>query len=203
MLPHWNWPGKEGQPIRVEAYSNCKQVELFLNGVSLGQQEVKPNFILSWPVNYQPGTLSAKGFDSASRVIAETKVDTTGETSQLRLVPDRASINADGEDVVVCTISGLDAQGRLVPLANPQIHLSMEGPGAIIGVGNGDPSCHEPDKIAPGAPWSRSLFNGLAQVIVQSTRDAGEIKLTANAEGLAPATASIQTRPCEPTPFLP
>jgi beta-galactosidase len=203
LLPYWNWPGKEGQPIRVEAYSNCKRVELFLNGISLGQQEVKPNSILSWQVNYQLGTLSAKGFDGASRVIAETKVETTGETSQLRLVPDRTSINADGEDVVVYTISGLDAQGRLVPLANHKIHLSIEGPGAIIGVGNGDPACHEPDKIAPGAAWSRSLFNGLAQVIVRSTRDAGEIKLTANAEGLAPATASIQTRPCEPTPFLP
>jgi beta-galactosidase len=203
LLPHWNWPGKEGQPIRVEAYSNCKQVELFLNGVSLGQQEVKLNSILSWQVNYQPGALSAKGFDVAGKVIIETKVETAEEISQIQVVPDRKSINADGEDVAVYSVSALDAQGRFVPLANNKINFSIEGPGTIVGVGNGDPACHEPDKFAPGGAWSRSLFNGLAQVIVQSTRDAGEIKLTAIAEGLRPANASIPTRTCAPTPFLP
>ena len=79
LLPHWNWPGKEGQEILVEAFSNCKQVELFLNGASLGKQTMKPNSKLSWQVKYAPGTLSAKGFDDAGNVIAETKVETTGD----------------------------------------------------------------------------------------------------------------------------
>jgi len=374
LLPHWNWPGKEGQEIRVDAYSNCKQVELFLNGASLGKQTMKLNSKLTWQVKYAPGTLSAKGYDDAGKMIAETKVETTGEPVAIRLTRDPASVAwtapaersgdgalasdekrrgaslpaavqnlaADGEDLALFTVSAVDAQGRVVPMAQNKINFAIEGTGQIIGVGNGDPSCHEPDVfvasapshnipvknwrweiakiprsknaapefapefddsawktisgggptiettetsaifrahvklteedlnnvgalicfsgcdddgwyfvngqfvgeshdwqaqpmfdarkflhagdnvIAVGvyngfaqgglnpnvnvqivgraipAPWSRSLFNGLAQIIVQSTRDAGEIKLTATADGLAPATAAVNTQSSTP-----
>ena len=193
LLPHWNWPGQEGREIRVDALSNCRQVELFLNGASLGRQAMKPNSKLSWPVKYAPGTLSAKGFDAAGKVMAETKVETTGDAVQLQLTPERKTINADGEDVGVFTVSALDAQGRAVPVAQNKINFTIEGAGKILGVGNGDPSCHEPDTFAAesGAQWSRSLFNGLAQVIVQSTKAAGEIRLTAAADGLKSATVSL------------
>jgi beta-galactosidase len=112
---------------------------------------------------------------------------------------------ADGEDVAVFTVSALDAQGRVVPLAQNKIAFTIEGAGKIIGVGNGDPACHEPDTFAgQAAPqWSRSLFNGLAQIIVQSTRDAGEIKLTATADGLTPATTVVKTQPSAPRPSMP
>jgi len=205
LLPHWNWPGREGQDIRVVAYSNCKSVELFLNGVSLGRQAMAANSDLAWQVKYAPGTLSAKGFDDAGKVIAETKVETTGDAAQIQLTPDHKTINADGEDVAVFTVSALDAQGRVVPVAMNKINFSVEGSGKIIGVGNGDPASHEPDTFAgQAAPqWSRSLFNGLAQIIVQSTRDTGEFKLTATADGLAPATAVEQTLPCTPLPSVP
>ena len=145
LLPHWNWAGKEGQEIRVDALSNCKQVELFLNGQSLGKQAMKPNSKLTWQVKYAPGTLSAKGFDAAGNVIAETKVETTGEPAAVQLTPNRATINADGEDVSVITVSVTDAQGRIVPVAGNKIKFAIEGAGKILGVGNGDPSCHEPD----------------------------------------------------------
>ena len=100
LLPHWNWPGKEGQEIRVDALSNCEEVELFLNGESLGKQPMKRNSKLSWQVKYAPGDLSAKGFNGG-KVVAETKVETTGEPAAVQLTPDRAAINADGEDVSV------------------------------------------------------------------------------------------------------
>jgi beta-galactosidase len=203
LLPHWNWPGQEGQVLRVVAYSNCRQVELFLNGVSLGRQEMKRNSDLPWQVTYAPGTLSAKGFDEAGRVVAETKVETTGDATQIQLTPDRKTINADGEDVAVFSVSALDAQGRVVPVAQDKIKFALEGPGNIIGVSNGDPSCHEPDQVAEGAPWSRSLFNGLAQIIVQSTLGAGQFKLTASADGLQPAAVVVQTLPCTPRPTAP
>jgi beta-galactosidase len=203
LLPHWNWPGKEGREIRVVAYSNCKQVELFLNGASLGRQVMETNSELVWQVKYEPGTLSANGYDANDNVIARTKQETTGDAAQIRLTPDRSAINADGEDVAVFTVAGLDAQGRVVPVANDKIRFAVEGAGRIIGVGNGDPACHEPDKVADGAPWSRSLFNGLAQIIVQSTRDAGEFKLTASSDGLQPATAVAQTQACKPQPTVP
>jgi beta-galactosidase len=352
LLPHWNWAGKEGQEIRVDALSNCKQVELFLNGASLGKQAMKPNSKLSWQVKYAPGTLSAKGFDAVGNVIAEQKVETTGDAAAVQLTPDRATIKADGEDVSVITVSVTDAQGRIVPTAGNKISFSIEGGGKILGVGNGDPSCHEPDtyiaqlpikaiavnnwhwklgkvpakgslvpEYAPdfddagwntikpktdgdtgdqvlhegesaifrahvtltdedlnnpgvqvrfggiddhgwiivnnqrvgestdwtaqpvfnikkalhagdnviavgvlnesgmgglnpdvtvelvGKPvanaWSRSVFNGLAQVLVQATKDAGEIKLTASADGLTPVTTSIITEPATPRPSVP
>ena len=203
LLPHWNWPGKEGQDIRVVAYSNCKQVELFLNGASLGRQTMTRNSDLAWQVKYAPGTLSAKGLDEAGKVIAETKVETTGGATQIQLTPDRKTINAEGEDVAVFTVAALDAQGRAVPVAQNKINFAIEGAGKILCVGNGDPSCHEPDKLVGGETWSRSLFNGLAQIIVQSTRDAGEIKLTATADGLTLAAATVQTQPCAPRPSVP
>ncbi len=152
LLPHWNWAGKEGQEIRVDAFSNCKSVELFLNGASLGKQDMKPNSHLTWPVKYAPGTLSAKGFDAAGKVIAETKVETTGEATAVQLTPNRATINADGEDVSVITVSVADAQGRIVPVAQNKINFSIAGAGKILGVGNGDASSHEPDTFVAQAP---------------------------------------------------
>jgi beta-galactosidase len=351
LLPHWNWPGREGQEVLVETFSNCRRVELFLNGASLGQEAMKPNSKLSWHVKYAPGTLSAKGFDDTGKVIAEAKVETTGEPAEIQITPDRATIHADGEDVSVFTVAALDTRGRVVPVAQNKISFSIHGPGKIIGVGNGDPSCHEPDSFVPkvpergialdnwrwrlakipknrgalpeyangfddspwnrievktgggestiktpettaiyrahftlteadlkgsgvricfsgcddegwyflneqfvgeshdwqaqpmfdintfahvgdnvvavgvsnGAgqgglnpnvtvkvigqpsvpPWSRSLFNGLAQIIVQSTKNAGEIALTATADRLTPATVVVPTQPCAPRPAMP
>ncbi len=182
LLPHWNWPGKEGQEIRVDALSNCKQVELFLNGASLGKQTMKPNSKLSWQVKYAPGTLSAKGFDDAGNVIAETKVETTGEPVAIKLTRDkgnvlpcvppaepngtsgtmpeaRSTIAADGDDCAVFTVSALDAQGRAVPVAQNKINFSIEGAGKILGVGNGDPSCHEADTFIPSLPTHTIAVN--------------------------------------------
>jgi len=347
LLPHWNWPGKEGQEIRVDALGNCEEVELFLNGESLGRQTMKKNSHLTWKVKYAPGTLSARGFNGG-KLVAETKVETTGDPAAVQLTPNHSTINADGEDVSVFTVVVTDSQGRVVPVASNEIHFSLAGPGKIIGVGNGDPSCHEPDifvpqssmrsvsandgwrfkklpnvdggrlpelrtdyddsdwatvdvrgdngplgeqengvfrakinvtaedlaeravelrfgsigqdgriyvngRIAgeshesqvaalvdiksllhpgentiavavqnwngsgglnkgvtiqfadePAAPeWKRSVFNGLAQIIVQSSKEAGEIKLTARADGLTSTTLSIQSQPCTPRPALP
>ena len=144
LLPHWNWPGKEGQNIDVWCYSNCKEVELFLNGQSLGRQTMKKDSHLEWEVKYAPGKLSAKGYNDG-QVAAETKVETTGVPAAVQLTPDRATINADGEDCSVVTVAVTDAQGRVVPVADNLVHFQISGPGKIIGVGNGDPSCHEPD----------------------------------------------------------
>jgi beta-galactosidase len=145
LLPHWNWPGREGQDIDVWCFSNCREVELFLNGKSLGKKEIPRSSHLQWNVQYQPGTLSAKGCDDQGNVIAETKVETTGQPAGIQLTPDGATIQAGGEDCSVVTVAVTDAQGRIVPTANNLIHFDVSGPGKIIGVGNGDAICHEPD----------------------------------------------------------
>jgi len=200
LLPHWNWPDRIGTNVNVWCYSNCREVELFLNGRSLGKKTMPAAGHLEWAVNYEPGTLSARGYNGGQPA-AETRVETTGAPAAVRLAPDRAGINADGEDVSVITVSITDAGGRVVPTAGHLVHFELTGPGKIIGVGNGDPACHEPD-VCTG-PWQRSAFNGLAQVIVQSRKTAGEIKLTATAEGLAPVTAIIAAQPCAPRPAVP
>jgi beta-galactosidase len=309
---------------------------------------MKRNSHLEWMVKYEPGTLSAQGYDKDGKLVAVTKVETTGNPAAVQLEPDRATINADGEDVSVITVSVRDTQNRVVPVATNLVDFELEGPGKILGVGNGDPSCHEPDVYLPKWPsrtvaindgwrwekvanvydtnlpelktdyddsswetaapqsasgplqnraqavfrakiqvteqeldsesvelcfgmidedgwvyvngqkageshdwqsspvfdvkrflhpgendiavavanwngagginkgvtlrlgekpempqWKRSVFNGLAQIIVQSTKEPGEIKLTARSEGLSPATVTIHTLPGTPRPCVP
>lgn len=185
VFPHWNWPDKVGQPVKVTCFSNDESVELFLNGVSLGQKDMPRNGHLEWEVVYQPGVLEARGYRDG-RVVQTTKVETTGAPTKLVLTPNRTAIHADGADVAVFAVSAVDAQGRVVPTAGNHVKFAVTG-GAIIGVGNGDPSCLEPDKAS-----ERSLFNGYAQVIVQSSSTAGPITLRAESPDLAPAEVTIE-----------
>ena len=197
LLPHWNWPGKDGQEIDVWAHSNCEEVELFLNGVSQGRKKMPKNLHLEWKVKYAPGILIARGYNGGKEILTE-KIETTGAPTAVQLAPNHATVKADGEDVAVITVSVTDAQDRPVPDAANKIHFELAGPGKILGVGNGDPSSHEPDVFLPtenSAPdWQRSLFSGLAQVIVQSTKEPGEIKLTARADNLTPVTLTIPSQ---------
>ncbi len=186
ILPHWNWPGKEGREIEVWVHSNFEAVELFLNGQSLGKKNMPRLSHLEWKVAYQPGKLEARGYKNG-KVAAKTIVETTGEPDKLVLTTDRKSINADGQDVAVINVSAIDAQGREVPTANNLVKFEITG-AKILGVGNGDPSCHESDKGS-----ERSLFNGLAQVIVQ-TKTPGQLKLVAQADGLKSATATLTSK---------
>ena len=98
------------------------------------------------PAHFRPKVIKT------DKLVAETKVETTGAPAAVRLTPDRSTINADGEDVSVFTVAVTDAQGRVVPVAANLIHFELSGPGKILGVGNGDPSCHEPDVFLPVWP---------------------------------------------------
>ena len=126
LLPHWNWPGKEGQEIRVDALSNCEEVELFLNGAVAGQTADETQFQAVVEGEIRARHLERKGFDNGGKVVAETKVETTGDRGRMQLTPDRATINADGEDVSVFTVSVTDAQGRVVPVAKNKINFALE-----------------------------------------------------------------------------
>jgi hypothetical protein len=198
VAPHWNW--KTGDTINVWCQSNCEDVELFLNGKSLGQKPMKLNSHLEWNVPYQPGTIEARGSRNGKTI--KTKIETTGEPSEIRLTPDRTSINADGEDVSIITVSALDKEKREVPTANNFIQFTLKGEGKIIGIGNGDPGSHEPDKYLNGN-YQRYLFSGKCQVIVQSSTKSGNIELTASSKGLKPATATITTKFCTLRPSVP
>ncbi|MGD0410954.1 MAG: beta-galactosidase GalA [Verrucomicrobiota bacterium] len=208
LMPHWNWAGKEGQDIDVRCFSNCEEVELLLNGQSLGRKPMPKNSHLQWMVKYSPGTLLARGY-KGGRQIAEARVETTGAPAALQLSPDRLAVRADGEDLAIIAVKILDSQGRLVPDAANLVHFALAGPGAIIGVGNGDPISHEPDVFLAAAgsssapDWQRRVFNGLAQVIVQSAKAPGKIQLTARSDGLSAASLEITAQPSAPRPAVP
>lgn len=185
VFPHWNWPGKEGKKINVWVHSNCERVELFLNGKSLGKQDMPKFGHLEWNVDYQPGVLSAKG-TRQGKLVTEDKVETTGPAAQIKLEPWKTSLVADEEDLVPVAVSILDAQGRVVPVADNEVSFSLSGPGHIAGVGNGNPSSHEPDKAS-----KRKAFNGHCMVMVQAGALNGNIRLSATAAGLQGASVTI------------
>lgn len=190
ISPHWNWREKRGKPIDVWVNSNADNVELFLNEKSLGKKDMPRNGHLTWTVNYEPGTLQAIAYKKGKKLKA--KVATTGQAAEVIATAYRSTIAADGRDVTVINISVVDKEGREVPDADNMIRFSIQGDGKIIGVGNGDPSSHEPDKCAEGA-WQRTLFNGKCQVIVQAGANPGLIKFEAKSTGLWTGSADIIT----------
>ena len=193
LLPHWNWEGKEGQEVEVRAFCNQDSVELFLNGQSQGSQPVKKNSHVLWKVKYAPGLLEARASKGGSVVLTERR-ETAGPAATIVATPDRSTISAEGQDVTVVNISIMDAQGRPVPTADNKVSFAISGPGTVIGVGNGDQSCHEPDKPASATAAERSAFNGLCMAIVQSKRgEAGQVAITVSSEGLKSATVSVTT----------
>ena len=199
LFPHWNWEQREGEPVSVWVHSNLDEVELFLNGQSQGKQKVEPLTHLEWKVKYAPGVIEARG-SKAGKVVLTQKRETTGEAASIKLTADRNEISADGADIAVVRVEVLDKEGRHVPTADNGISFKVSGEGALIGVGNGDPNCQESDKEP-----KRSLFNGLAQVILQANKNPGSIVLEAYTEpwpgpklttaSLTITTKRVQLRP--------
>ncbi len=203
VFPHWTWPDREGEVIPVIAYTNCDSVELFLNGRSFGEQVLafprygmdpskgwgeqdwmafarpfSADLHLRWTVPYAPGMLKAVG-KRGHEVVCEQEIFTAGPATQIKLSADREAIAADGRDVVHLTVQILDAEGHPVPTANDLVTFDVQGPARLIGVDNGNPVSH-----ASFQAEKRRAFNGLCLAIVQSTRQAGDIHVTASAPGL-------------------
>ena len=182
VFPHWNWPGKDGQKINVWVHSNCDEVELFLNGVSQGRKKMPHLEHLEWNVKYVPGTLLAKGYIN-HKLVTTDKVETTGKPAAIVLKTDRKTLTPDSEDTTMVEVQVVDSKGRVVPYASNMIQFDISGAGVCRGVGNGDASCHEPDKTN-----QRSAFHGLCMVLVGSTDRKGSIHLKATGAGLKSAS---------------
>ncbi len=148
ILPHWNWKGAEGQVKDVWVYSNCTEVELWLNGKSLGRKKMEPLGHLEWKVAYKPGVLQAIGYINGKKVLV-SKRETTGNAAKAVLTADRKEIRADNKDVAVVTVTVQDVAGREIPTAADAFTFELEGPGRIIGVGNGNPVSLEPERYIP------------------------------------------------------
>jgi beta-galactosidase len=187
LFPHWNWEGKEGQTIPVWAYSNCDEVELFVNGRSAGRKPMAKDMHVEWQVAYAPGKIEAYGY-KAGKVVLKDVRETAGPAAKIVLSADRAGLTADGRDCAVIRAEVVDARGHAVPKAGNLITFTVTGPAAVIGVGNGDPNCHEPDKAS-----KRSAFNGLCCAIVQTQKAVGAIAVSASADGLVSGKVVVKS----------
>jgi beta-galactosidase len=191
LLPHWNWPGREGQTTPVHVYTSGDEAELFLNGRSLGRKQRGAfEYRLRWDeVKYEPGELRVVAYKNGKRW-AEDSVKTTGPAARLSSKADRAAISADGSDLSFVTVSVADRAGLTVPRAQNRMHFEIFGPGEIVAVDNGDATSHESFQSK-----ERAAYNGLCLVVVRSKAGApGSIKLWAYSEGLKSADVTIRSR---------
>lgn len=188
LFPHWNWT--PGQDIDLWAYyNNADEVELFVNGQSQGiRSKGKDDFHVVWRVKYEPGTVRAIS-RREGKTVAEQEIRTAGSPTQIRLTPDRKTIQADGKDLSFITVEILDKDGNLCPNAENDITFAVEGSGFIAGVDNGSPLSMEKFKDN-----HRKAFYGKCLVVIQNNGQKNAIKVTATAPGLEKTVAAIKVK---------
>jgi len=190
VVADWTWPGTENQHREVSVFSSGEQVELFLNGKSLGKKPTTraTKFTATYTVPYQSGELQAVAYRGQSK-IAETQLKTADQPNQLKLSADRKQIKADNQDLSYITVELLDAGGVRHPKADNLIKFELTGPGTIVGVGNANPKSIESNQ----AP-QRQAWQGKCLVIVKADKKAGKITLKATADGLQAAEVNIVSK---------
>lgn len=188
IFPHWNW--QPGKMIDIWAYyNNADEVELYLNGKSLGiQKKTGDDLHVMWRVKYEPGTLKAISRKNGKTVLTR-EIHTAGAPAKIELTADRSQIKADGQDLSFITVKILDKDGNVVPDADNKVNFKVAGEGSIASVDNGDPVSHDPFKAD-----YRKAFHGLALAIVQAKEKAGTITLTASADGLQSSTLVLKSK---------
>lgn len=186
--PHWTHPGKEGMPVPVVVYSNLPQVELFLNGKSLGTQSLSAdNMQASFIVPYAPGELSARASDGTTSLTASHR--TAGAPKSVAVQADRAVMSANGQDVARLELQVLDQNGIPVPGATNALTVEISGPGKLLAFENGDIL----DLSRNDAP-TKTLFRGKAAVLLQAGRSEGPLIVTVTGDGLETAQAMLDIR---------
>jgi beta-galactosidase len=178
LFPHWNW--KKGQSVKVWSYSNCDEVELFLNGKSLGKKKVNKDSHAEWIVTFSPGKLVAQGYKNGKKAALDA-VHTTAAAKTIQMQPHKTAIKADNEDLAIITVSTLDERKQWVPDADSEIRFTIDGPGRIIGVGNGNPSSIEPDRyidsvaVVNVSDWTMKQIDSKASLAgILETNDAAK-----------------------------
>ncbi|MBQ5639744.1 MAG: DUF4982 domain-containing protein, partial [Bacteroidales bacterium] len=205
LLPHWNWEGREGDILQVACFTNCEEVELFVNGKSYGTKSIEyprkgvelgwsqygpgKNFAttsdlhLVWDVEYQPGEIKAVGIKNGERF--EQIIRTAGAPAQIRASVDRESFKADPTDVAHITVEVLDAEGNICPLADNLIKFSVKG-AELIGVESGNMQ-----DLSSVLASERKAYSGMCLGIVAAEKP-GTVTVTVESEGLAPATITFK-----------
>lgn len=188
ILPHWNWPERKGLLTPVHVYTSGDEAELFLNGKSLGRKKKGQfEYRLRWDdVIYQPGELRVIAYKNGTKW-AEDRMVTTGKPSKLDISSDKRSIDADGYDLVYITIQVVDKNNLPVPRSNNLVSFTIEGPGKIVAVDNGDATSHEPFQAS-----NRKAYNGMCLAIVKAEKHAtGSFVVKASSRGLKGASVMV------------
>jgi len=191
VLPHWNWPERIGEVTPVHVYSSGDEVELFLNGKSLGRKKKEAlQYRFRWDdLKYEPGVIRAVAF-KGGKPWAESSVKTTGPAAQILLRADRASIRADGKDLSFVTVTIADKEGLPVPRSHNLVQFEISGPGEIAALDNGDPTSHDSFQAR-----EKRAFNALCLAIVRSRKGgAGAITLKARSDGLEGRTLVLASK---------
>lgn len=188
--PSWTWEGYEGQELKVDVYSGCEKVRLFLNGQDLGTKVTgkEQEFRASWTVPYQPGELTAVGITGKDSS-AVSSLHTVGQPSRIGLSADREAILCDGQDLSYVTVELLDSAGSIHPFADSLIRFEISGPGEIAAVGNANPMSTESFQQN-----QRTAFLGRCLVVIKSQNSGGRIRLTASGDHLEPSTIVINSK---------
>jgi beta-galactosidase len=190
ILPHWTWPGREGQITPVHVYSSGDEAELFRNNKSLGRKKRGQfEYRFRWDsVSYQPGELKVVTYRKG-KPWATDVVRTAGAAAKLQLSADRPQIAADGKDLCFLTLRITDSKGNFAPRADNLLQFSLEGPGEIIGIDNGDPT-----DLTSFSSKERKAFNGLVLVIVRSKEGGGgKIKIAARSASLQSTSLVVES----------
>lgn len=185
LLPHWNFEGREGEEIQVGVYTNCDEVELFLNGVSQGRQAVARFENVRWMVAYEPGELLAVGYHDGVKVIEDKRV-TTGKPYALALKQENRNVEANGQDIVLLSCYCVDENGLEVPTATPYVSFTTNSLGTVVGTGS-DICDHN-----PVTDTDRRMRAGRISVAVRVGTVKGDLKVYAEADGLRAAVLNIK-----------
>jgi beta-galactosidase len=191
ILPHWNWEQFAGKEIPVDCFTNADSVELFLDGKSLGEKSWANDrklLHLEWSVPFEPGVLKAVA-KKDGKIVATDEVHTAGKAAKIVLKADRSEIKPVDRDMSFVTVSVEDKDGNICPTAEDEIKFTIDGPGIIAGVGNGDATNHESFQ-----GHQHKVFNGLGLVVIQAGTQPGEIHLTATGDGLERAAITVSVK---------
>ncbi|MDO5521210.1 MAG: beta-galactosidase GalA [bacterium] len=194
LVSPWVERQEQGKSIRVLVITNCEEVELFCNGVSLGKKAADEYEQVEFTVPYEDGELKAVGYRDGIVVATDIQL-TAKQPVKLQLTPSQKSLQSGGYEAVAIDVVLLDEQGMVIPNTSQKVQFEIKH-GVLLGVGNGDPNSHESD-IAP----ERTLFHGKAQAIVKGMNEEA-ITVTVTCEGVAPATITIPVTPCESIPYI-
>jgi beta-galactosidase len=190
VIESWTFPGEEGKPTHVDIYALDEEVELLINGVSVGRRPAGAanQNKATFEVIYQPGTIEAIDY-CGGKETKRTLLKTAGAPTDLRLTPDRETISSEYGDLAYVTVEIVDQDGYVVTYAEPEVSFEVAGVGELIALGAANPLSEE-----PYIGKQRKAWQGRLLAVIRSNGQAGEIVLTAHAEGLPPSQIRLRTK---------